>query len=205
MTDNPLSNENAASLIARAKAMILQPKDEWPKVTTEPGDTAGIFMKYALPLIAIGPICMFIGSQIFGYNAVIMTFRPSLSFSLSLAVSSFVQAIVALFAVSFIANFLSPKFGGKDDFGAAFKLVAYSMTAAWVAGLLGIVPMLGGLAAIIGGLYSIYVLFLGATPTMNVPQDKAGGYIAVTVLVAIVVSIVLGRLSAAFVTPGIAF
>lgn len=205
MTDNPLSNENAASLIARAKAMILQPKDEWPKVAAEPGDVTGILIKYALPLIAIGAICSFIGGQVFGYNAVVVTFRPSLAFSLSVALSSFVQGVIALFVVSFVANFLSPKFGGKDDFGSAFKLVVYSMTAAWVAGVFAIIPMLGGFAAIAGGIYSIYVLFLGATPVMGVPQDKAGGYIAVTVLVAIVVSIVLNFAAAAIVSPAMMF
>lgn len=205
MSDNPLSSENTASLIARAKAMIMQPKAEWPKVAAEPGDVKGILIKYALPLIAIGPICSFIGGQVFGYNAMVVMFRPSLSFSLTIAITSFVQSIIALFIVSLIANFLSPKFGGKDDFGSAFKLIAYSMTAAWVAGVFGIIPMLGGIAAIAGGIYSIYVLFLGATPVMAVPQDKAGGYIAVTVLVAIVVSIVLNMIAAALFTPGMAF
>ncbi|OJW70654.1 MAG: hypothetical protein BGO57_13415 [Sphingomonadales bacterium 63-6] len=200
-----MSSENTASLIARAKAMIMQPKAEWPKVAAEPGDVKGILIKYALPLIAIGPICSFIGGQVFGYNAMVVMFRPSLSFSLTIAITSFVQSIIALFIVSLIANFLSPKFGGKDDFGSAFKLIAYSMTAAWVAGVFGIIPMLGGIAAIAGGIYSIYVLFLGATPVMAVPQDKAGGYIAVTVLVAIVVSIVLNMIAAALFTPGMAF
>lgn len=205
MSDNPLSSENTASLIARAKAMIMQPKAEWPKVAAEPGDVKGILIKYALPLIAIGPICSFIGGQLFGYNAMVVMFRPSLSFSLTIAITSFVQSIIALFIVSLIANFLSPKFGGKDDFGSAFKLIAYSMTAAWVAGVFGIIPMLGGIAAIAGGIYSIYVLFLGATPIMAVPQDKAGGYIAVTVLVAIVVSIILNMIAASLFTPGMAF
>lgn len=201
MSDNPLSSENTASLIARAKAMILKPKEEWPKVAAEPGDVQGILIKYALPLIAIGAVCSFIGSQLFGYNAVIVTFRPSLGFSLSIAISGLVQSVISLFVVSFVANFLSPKFGGKDDFGSAFKLVTYSLTAAWIAGFLGIVPMLAAIAAIAGGIYSIYVLFLGATPMMDVPQDKAGGYIAVTVLVAIVVSIVLNMVAAAIVSP----
>ncbi|HZF45773.1 MAG TPA: Yip1 family protein [Sphingomonadaceae bacterium] len=205
MSDNPLSSENTASLIARAKAMIMQPKAEWPKVAAEPGDVKGILIKYALPLIAIGPICSFIGGQLFGYNAMVVMFRPSLSFSLTIAITGFVQSIIALFIVSFIANFLSPKFGGKDDFGSAFKLIAYSMTAAWVAGVFGIIPMLGGIAAIAGGIYSIYVLFLGAAPVMAVPQDKAGGYIAVTVLVAIVVQIILNMIAASLFTPGMAF
>lgn len=205
MSDNPLSSENTASLIARAKAMIMQPKAEWSKVAAEPGNVQGILIKYALPLIAIGPICSFIGGQLFGYNAMIMMFRPSLSFSLTIAITGFVQSIIALFVVSFAANFLSPKFGGKDDFGSAFKLVAYSMTAAWLAGVFGILPMLGGIAAIAGGIYSIYVLFLGATPVMAVPQEKAAGYIAVTVLVAIVASIILNMVAASFITPAMAF
>ena len=40
-------------------------------------------------------------------------------------------------------------------------MAAYAPTPAWVAGIFQIVPVLGSLLAIIGALYSLYLLYLG--------------------------------------------
>ncbi len=192
MSENPLNSQNAASIVARAKAMIMAPKDEWPKVESEGKSPSQIFTQYALPLILISPICSLIGGQIFGYGAMGYHFRPGFGAALGTAISSAVMSIIGLFLVSYIANFLAPKFGGKDDFSKAFRLVAYAMTAAWVVGVFGLIPMLGILSIL--GLYSIYVFYTGVTPIMGVPAEQAGGYTAVTVIVAIVVNVVLGMI-----------
>jgi hypothetical protein len=150
---------------------------------------------YAIPLAAIGPIASLIGSQVFGYGAVLINVRPSLGFALTTAVVSFVLALVSLFVVAFVANFLSPKFGGREDFPAAFRLVAYSMTAAWLAGVFGLIPALAILGIV--GLYSFYLFYLGATPVLGVPQEKSVGYTVVTVLVAIVAYFIVATVTAA--------
>ena len=65
------------------------------------------------------------------------------------------------------------RFGGLADRASAFKLVVYGSTAAWVAGVFQLIPGLGLLALL--GLYSLYLYYVGATPVMRVPQDKAAG------------------------------
>jgi hypothetical protein len=53
------------------------------------------------------------------------------------------------------------------------------------------------------GIYSFYLLYTGVMPIMKVPEAKAGGYLAVTILCAIVlyavVGIVVGRTTSLFV------
>jgi hypothetical protein len=105
------------------------------------------------------------------------------------------MAIISLFIVSFVANVASPKFGGKDSFPAAFRLVAYSMTAAWVAAILGLIPSLALIGALLG-LYSFYLFYLGATPVMGVPQDKAVTYTVVTVVAVIVLYLIVSAITA---------
>jgi len=201
MSDNPLSTETS-SIINRAKAIIMTPKTEWPKVAAETTSTNDILLKYALPLILISPICTFIGSQVFGYGVLGISFKPTIAASLTLAIVSLVSALVSLFVISYVANFLSPKFGGKDDFNAAFKLVAYGMTASWLAGVFGLVPILGILGLL--GLYSLYLFYVGATPMMSVPEDKAVGYTAVTVVVAVVVMFVFNLITGSIAGGAIA-
>jgi hypothetical protein len=57
-----------------------------------------------------------------------------------------------------------------------------------------IVPWLGWLIAIAGGIYSIYLLYLGLPYTMKCPAEKAGGYTAVRVIIAIVLSWIIGMI-----------
>lgn len=179
----------AGSLIERAKAIILKPAETWPVIAAEQTSPGEIFTRYAVPLAAIGPVASFIGGQVFGISAFIATYRPSFMSGLTMAVTSFIMGLISLVVVALIADFLAPKFDGQSNRTNAFKLVAYSMTPAWVAGILGIVPALGVLG-IIAGIYSIYLLYQGAGPLMKVPQDKGVAYTAVTIVCAIIASFV---------------
>lgn len=197
MSDNPLSQDTSASLVDRAKAIIVRPKEEWPRIAAEPTSQNDVLLRYALPLIAIGPICGLIGGQVFGYGGMGFHLRPSLGFSVGTAIASFVMGVIGLFLISFIANLLAPRFGGREDWLRAFKLVTYSMTPAWLVGVFSLIPMLGILAIL--GLYSFYLFYLGSSRMLSVPEDQAGGYTAVTIIVGIVVFIVLGLISTALV------
>lgn len=196
MSDELPVQSGSAGLVDRAKNILMQPKAEWGRIAGEPTEPMKVLTSYAIPLALIGPVAGLIGMQLFGINAVFTTFKPTLAFSVTTAITSFVLALVSLFVIAFVANFLSPKFGGKDNFPAAFRLVAYALTASWVGGVFGIFPAI----AIIGllfGLYSLYLFYLGSTPVMGVPEDKSVVFTVVTVIVAIVVNIVVGIIAAA--------
>lgn len=197
MAENPLNSENTASLVARTKGIILRPTEEWPKIAAESKSPMEVLTSYALPLAALGPICTLIGSQIFGYGAFGFSYKPSITSAATMAVVSFIMSIVGIYLVSFIANFLAPKFDGKENFNSAFKLVAYSMTASMLAGVFGLVPALGILAIV--GLYSFYLFYKGVGDTMGVPENKAVSYTVVTVVCAVVLQFVLGAIVASTV------
>jgi hypothetical protein len=98
------------------------------------------------------------------------------------------MAIVGVFILTFIADFLAPRFDGVSNRANAFKLVAYSYTARWLAGIFGLIPALFIFSFL--GLYSLYLIYAGATPLMKVPQEKAVGYTVVTILCAVVLAFV---------------
>jgi len=150
MTSQQDLEKHAQGLAARAKAIITDPSGTWPKIAAESEEPMQIFMRYVLPLAAIGPVASFIGGQLFGYGGFGFTIRIGFMAALTSLIVGYVGALISVWLIAWIANFLSPKFGGKDDFPAAFRLVAYSMTAAWIVGIVGLVPMLGvlGLAAL---------------------------------------------------------
>ncbi|QUL38575.1 Yip1 family protein [Erythrobacter sp. JK5] len=199
MDSNQELQERAEGLFNRAKAVTLKPAETWPVIAKETDAPMQVFLRYAVPLAAIGPIASFIGGQLFGYGMFGISWKPTFLGGLSQAITAYVLTLASLWLIAWVANFLSPKFGGKDDFSSAFRLAAYSMTAAWIVGIFGIVPALSILGLL--GLYSLYLFYKGASPMMDVPQDKATGYTVVTVVVAIVANIVIGMIAAAITGP----
>jgi hypothetical protein len=103
-----------------------------------------------------------------------------------------VLSLVMVYVMGLIIDALAPTFGAQKNNIQALKTMAYAYTASWVAGVAQILPGIGMLVVIVGGIYSIYLLYLGLPHTMKCPPEKAGGYTAV----AIVIAIVLGFLTA---------
>lgn len=204
MTDGPTNPSPMpgapASLVDRAKNIILTPKTEWPRIAAEPATVQGIYTGYVMILAAIGPIATLIGQQVFGYSGFGITYKPPIGFSIATAVLSYVMSLVSIYVLALIIDALAPNFGGQKNQLNAFKVAAYSWTAAWIAGIFGIIPMLGILAIV--GLYSLYLLYLGLPVLMKAPEDKAVGYTVVVVVAAIVlwivVAFVVGALATAF-------
>ena len=136
-------------LIDRAKNIIITPKTEWDVVAAENTSVQQIIVGYVLPLAAAAAIASFIGSSLFMgmFGA-----RMGIGFGLVSAIVTVIMAVVSVFVLAFIVDALAPTFGGQKSFVQAVKVVAYSYTAAWVFGLLAIIPVLGWLAALVGGL-----------------------------------------------------
>lgn len=179
------------SLVARAKGILLNPRQEWPVIEAEPFNQTQILTGYVLPLAAIGPIASFIGWTVFGLGFGI---RLGAGAALTGAITAFVLAIVGVFVLAFVANALAPTFGGQQNFGQAFKLAAYASTAAWVGGIFQIIPALGLIGGLIG-LYSVYLLYLGIPIMMKSAPDKTVVYMIALLVVMLIVFFVAGSLS----------
>ena len=88
-------------------------------------------------------------------------------------VLSYALSLVQVYVIALIVDALAPTFKGEKNQIQALKLAAYAFTAAWVAGVAQIVPWIGGLLALAGGIYSIYLFYLGLPTLMKCPPDQA--------------------------------
>lgn len=189
------SDPRVTGLIARVKAIILSPSTEWPVIANEQTTASAIYMGYVAPLAAIGVICMFLGQVLIGTSMPLMGHvRVGIVSGIGTAIVMYLMAFVGVWILSFIVDFLAPNFGGQRDSLRALKVVAYSYTPGWVAGVLYLVPVLG-VVVLIAMLYGLYLMYLGLPVLMRAPKEKAVGYTVVVVVCAIVVSIVIGALS----------
>jgi len=180
-------------IIARAKAILLTPRTEWPVIAAEPDTVAGLFTGYILILAAIPTIIHFLSVSVIGVSVPFLgSYRVDLAAGLTSSVVFYVLSLVGVFIVALIVEALAPTFGGEKNRVQALKAVAYAFTASWVASIIGIVPGLGIIASLAGLIYGLYLLNLGLPFTMKCPPEKALGYTIVTVIAAIIVEIVLG-------------
>lgn len=174
-------------LIARAKNILLTPKTEWPMIAGETETVQGIYLNYILVLAAIPAVFGFIKNSILGTTFFGVTVHTGIGAGISGMVVYYVLTLAMVFVMALIVDALAGTFGAQKNQVQALKTVAYAYTASWIAGvglILGI--GLGALLALAGGIYSIYLLYLGLPHTMKCPPEKAGGYTAVSIICAIV-------------------
>lgn len=180
-------------IMARAKAILLSPKSEWSVIAGESTSVADLYKGYAIWLAAIPAIFTFLKMSVIGTSVMFAgTYRIGIGAGLTSMVLTYVLGLAMLYVLALIVDALAPSFGGQKNNIQAFKVVVYAYTASWIAGIAHIVPWLGILLMIAGGIYSIYLMYLGLPHTMKCPPEKAAGYTAVIVIVAIVVGAVIG-------------
>jgi hypothetical protein len=147
-----------------------------------------LLMKYVIPLAFVPAIAIFIGYGLIGVD--VGLFRMGgISWGLVMAIDSFVASIIGYYLCTYIIDALAPSFDSEKNIGKSAQLVAYSYTAAWVAGIFSILPALAILGIL--GLYGIYLFYLGIPVMKKTPEDKRIAYMIVSAIVLIVVGLVL--------------
>ena len=199
-----LPDDQSTGMVDRIKRLLTAPAQEWPRIDAEPMTVKGIFLTWVVPLAAIGPIAHCIGMVVFGIGFFGISYHPTIGSALSDAVTMYVLALIGTYLMALVIDWLAPNFGATKNPVAAMKLVAFFMTAYWLAGALLILPSLTGIAYLIG-LYSVYLLWTGLPVLMKAPADKTPVYIVASILVcAVVLAIAItaaGTIRGSFIRP----
>ena len=178
-------------MLNRIINILLKPTSEWQVIANEPSSVGGIFGSYAIPLSAIQAVTTVIALGFLGIGAEMMEMSGvsvSLADTAMRAVVGFATGLVLLYALAFIGSKIAPSFSGNDDIVQSLKLFTYSSTPSWVIGaLLPFFMSSMGLMIIVSLLslasigYAIYLIYAGAGPVMDIPQEKLAGFTVVVI------------------------
>ncbi len=182
------------NLVDRAKGIVLKPADSWISIEQEPYDLQKLYVPYMVVLALIPAVAGFIGMSIFGIGGFGLSMRVPVITGLGLMVSQYVMTLVMVFVWGWLISMLAATFGGQPNLGNAVKLTVFASTPAMLAGIFQAIPSLSALA-ILGALYSLYLVYLGLPILMKNPQEKTIPYMAVAALVGIVCSVLVGLVS----------
>jgi hypothetical protein len=186
-------------LIARVKAILATPKTEWPVIAAEPATVPDLYKNYIAILALIPAVVGFIKGSLIGYSAFGVTVRIPVGAGLTAAILGYALSLALVYVVALIIDALAPTFGGQKNPVQALKTVAYAYTASWIANVGLLLPWIGFLIALAGGIYAIYLLYLGLPQTMKAPQEKAVGYTVVSILAALVLGWIISLVVAGVV------
>ena len=179
-------------LIDRVKNILLTPKTEWDVIAAETTPLKDLILKYVLPLAAAAAVIGFIRGSIIGYGSILgVSFRVPIEWGLVHAVYQVVMGVVMVFVLGFLIDALAPTFSAQKNINQANKVAAYGGTAAVVGSILAIIPWLGPLLALLGLIYTFYLLYLGLPRLMKNPEGKSIPYLVVVILCAIVLGALL--------------
>jgi hypothetical protein len=197
----------AVNLVSRVQKILLSPNSEWDVIDKEPADIPGTLTTYVAPLVIAAQVMSFLGLMLFARSTVYgITVGPSMTGLAINAILGIVIGIAMVYVFAFIVDALAPTFGAQKNFGQAFKVSAFAGTASWVGGLFSIIPVIGWIIAIAGGIYSLYLLFVGLPKLMKPAPDKGVVYtlacIGVIIVIYLIVGYIQGRVLQGFMTLG---
>ncbi|WP_337867149.1 Yip1 family protein [Ignavibacterium sp.] len=190
------------NIFERVKNILVSPKSEWEVIKNEQSTVADLFTKYALILALIPVVAGFIGQSLIGISlGPFGSFKVPIINGLIYAVLYYILTLAGIYLVAFVVDALAPSFGAEKDMVSSLKVVVYSYTAVWVAGIFQIIPALAILGIV--GLYSLYLLYLGLNIVKGSPSDKVVGYTVVVVVITIVVYFIIGAIVGSIALGGL--
>lgn len=180
------------ALVDRVKNTLLAPRSELQVIDAEPATVNSLYAGYIAPLAAIPAICRAIGMSLIGVSFFGQHFRTPILTSIVGAVVMFVVTLVMVYVAAFIVDALAPTFTGTKNMVQALKVVAFSATPVWVAGILFLIPAIGTPISLLALLYGLYLLYLALPVLMKSPADKAPGYTVVVIIACFIVGFIIG-------------
>src|SRR5438093_8010429 len=190
-------------LFRRARNMLFRPRNEWSTISGEFTNASTIYKSYVIPLSAVGPIATLLGALVFGkVGTMFGPVNASLGAALEGAVAHYVLGLASVYALAIALDVLAPSFGAQSNRVQALKLAAYASTPSWLLAVLLLVPQFG-LFVLLGLVYTLWLLALGAPVVMKVPAnapEKATAYRLIAVIVALVLILIFEAVAGVFGT-----
>lgn len=171
--------------IRHALPLLFIPKIAWSAIAPEKITALKLYLRYIIPLTAIGPVARTIGV------AVLFHMHPEIDeqmvdlewsiywhFTLPALIAQWVWQLMAIYLVAHIVSWIAPEFSGEADDQQAIKVLAFALTPMWVGEIFFAIPIfsLDKSIPILSLCYTGYLLYLGLSILMKAPSPKALPY-----------------------------
>lgn len=187
----------STDLLARARAMVLNPGETWPAIERENTEWPALFVPYLATLALIPAVAAFIAWSVLGFGSFGVVVRLPVASGLGLMVTQYVASLVMVFGWGWLIAQLAPSFGGQAQVINGLKLTVYASTPAMLAGVFSAMPGLGFMS-LVGGAYALYLVYQGLPVLMKNPAERTLPYFGVAAVAGILGSVLIGIVCSVF-------
>ena len=173
-----ITAEQASAYIKRLWNIHVDVEKEWEEIYKDSIDYKDFYIKYIIPLAAIGPIASFIG---FGYVGIPGYRTLPLLYCFLQSSISFIFMLLSVYMMAVLISSVTYVTGNYDDDSEAIKVAAYSYTPNWLASLLYLNPIFTPVIIVLS-FYGLVIAYFGFRKGMKSPPWLAGW---ATVIIAI--------------------
>jgi hypothetical protein len=178
------------NLVQRVINILTKPKEEWLVIANEQPNTMKLVGGYALILALIPALSAFIKYGIIGSSFMGYTTR-SIGSGIQFGLVQLLTALIGVYLLAWVIDSLAPSFYSQKNFGRSLQLAVYASTPQWIAGILILFSTTSSMLITLFGLYAIYLLAVGLPVIKGTPKDKVVGYVVLTIVAMIVITLVL--------------
>lgn len=186
------------NLIERVKNILVTPKTEWEVINGESATQQSLLTGYVIPMAVVsmaGPLLTgLLWAGVLGFKYFLIT-----------AIIALISQVVTYYVATIIIDLLAPSFGSEKNMNKSAQLVAFSTTPSYVAALLSFIPIVGGLIAIAGWIYGVYIMYLGVGPLKKTPEDKKVVYLLVAYVILIALYFIIAAILGAVLFAAFGF
>ncbi|MEM9623592.1 MAG: Yip1 family protein [Pseudomonadota bacterium] len=147
----------------------------WQLIAAQPLSVSRVLFTHTIPFALIPAICWYIGVTRFGWDVAGETMRLTPASALPMCIMFFFACVLGVLFMGYMVHWMSSTYGDSGELAQGTTLISYTATPFFVAGLLGLYPLLW-LDILLGlgvAMYCIYLLYTGVAPVMHVVREPA--------------------------------
>jgi hypothetical protein len=186
------------NLPRRVARILTNPRAEWQVIAGEHDDVGAICRGYISILALIPGVSVLAGIAMMGGRFLGVA---GVTTAITAVFVSWFIALGSSIAVAVIIEKLAPAFNSEGDTAQALKLVAYSSTPIWLAGISYFFFVALGPIVVLAWAWAVYLFFAGAPIVMKTPRANVIPFVLVSILAVVIVNIVLRATFAVFRIP----
>lgn len=176
------------SLWANAIKILFRPTSTWNDIAEASPSATATLLGLIVPFAAVPAVCWYIGVTQFGWNVAGQSTRMTPESALPLCALFYLVMVAGCVALAWLVRWMSPTYGSDAGFSDALALIAYSAMPFFVAGVIGLYPILvvDLLLGVAVACACIVLLYLGTPSIMRIPTTRSFLYASSIFAIALV-------------------
>ena len=168
--------------------LMFAPSKAWQAIADDAPSAGKVLSLHTVLLALIPAVCWYIGVTQYGWDVAGETMRLTAESALPMCVMFYLACVGGVVFLGFMVQWMSATYGDKASLSQGITLISYTATPFFIAGLLGLYPILWldialGMAV---ACYCIYLLYAGVAPVMHVARERGFLYASAVFAVALV-------------------